>query len=60
MGRPGSGRARNASISFPRSATISFQSVISGRASAREPGISIRNLRIPGSCCARPGMTDAQ
>jgi len=68
MGRPESGRARKASISFPRSATtydlaLATSSFLmcnctSGDTRLRvDPESRSNNLWIPGSRYARPGMT---
>src|ERR1700761_1025708 len=51
IGRPASGRARKASISFPRSATI-FLAVIPGRRTASSPefrGSGFIAVRCPGT-----------
>src|ERR1700685_314231 len=41
IGRAGSGRARNASMSFPRSATIYFWRLRSGRKIRGDPGLDV-------------------
>src|SRR5258708_21208061 len=63
MGRPGSGRARKASISFPRSATtkqafFELTIVITGHASSRGPAIWRFQREIAEFALKRaPGMT---